>query len=117
LVGTIPDFWLTLPLLPWAEELYAATQGYQPRVLTGCPHSGYAVAVAQKTALFARHFPGLPVLTCRSRDKASYLTAPGDVLLDDTQRNVQRWNKAGGRAILFRTCTQAITDLRAVFAG
>lgn len=116
LVATIPDFWLSMPLLPWAEALVAATRPWQPRVLTGCPRNGYALAVTQKTAVFARYFPGLEVITCLTREKTNYLTAPGDVLLDDRQKNIRRWAKAGGTPVRFRRFDQAVADLTEIFA-
>ena len=116
-VAGIPDFWSTMPLLPWAHDLLAFLAPYHPCILTGCPQTGYAIAAQQKLAKYAIQFPGLPVITCRSRDKPAHLKAAGDILLDDRDNNFKRWRKAGGQAVLFRTYEQAVTDLTGLLQG
>jgi hypothetical protein len=112
MVGSTPNFWLSMPLMPDAHRLMEFALQYEPTILTGCPRSGYEVAAEQKPIMLSRFFPSVPVITCLSRDKAQHMRQPGDVLLDDRHANIRRWEKAGGVAILFRgDVDRAIRDM------
>lgn len=109
LIGTIPNFWTELPLMPGAPDLWAAVLPYEPIILTGCPRVEYDLAVAGKRTWVAKHFgPEVPVITCRSKDKPQHMLAAGDILIDDRSRNIKKWEKAGGTVIYFKNATQAI---------
>lgn len=47
---------------------------------------------------------------CRAKDKCQY-SEPHAILIDDTKRNVDQWNEAGGKGILFETAPQSLNDL------
>jgi len=115
LVNSVSDFWATMPLFPWAHDLIDYGRQHDAKILTGCPKSGYEVAAEGKIAKYAKHFPGVQVITCLSRNKTDYMANPGDVLVDDTFRNIKRWSAAGGTAIFFRSYQQAISDLKRIF--
>jgi hypothetical protein len=91
-------FWDEMPLLPGAQELWAAFSPLKPTILTGCPRSDYDRAAASKRIWWKRHFDHDDVITCLSRDKALHMQAQGDWLIDDMSKNTKRWEKAGGRA-------------------
>lgn len=93
-----PEFYRRLPLMPHAKELFAAVEDLRPIILTGCPLGGWAEM--QKLAWAAEHFPGIPMITCMSKDKRLYCK-PGDVLVDDMLRYKDRWEDAGGVFIHF----------------
>lgn len=118
LVNSIPDFWLTMPLMPGARDLVAAAKRIDPDVciLTGCPRTGYEVAAEQKPIKLGAYFPGVRVITCLSRHKPQYMEKPGDVLVDDFIVNVRRWERAGGTAIHYWNAAQAIHDLNQIAA-
>ena len=52
------------------------------------------------------------MITCFSRDKARHLKAPGDILVDDRNDTIRRWEKAGGYGIWYRDAEQTVRDLR-----
>lgn len=97
-----PTFWLDLPLLPDANALWEIVAPYSPTILTGCPKSNFDIAARDKSMWFAKHFGNNPVVTCRARDKPSYMRSPGDVLIDDFIANIKRWERAEGRAIYYK---------------
>jgi len=115
LINAIPDFWITMPLLPWAHDLVQFCKPYSPTILTGCPRSNYEYAADQKQAKYAKHFPDLKVITCLSRNKPTYMKATGDVLVDDTYKNIKRWIAADGVGIFFRNYHQTVDELRTIF--
>jgi len=115
-IQAVPDFYLSLPLMPGAEMLFEATAalceryGGQPTILTGIPASIDA-ADNNKRRWVARHFgENVPVICCRSRDK--YLHGkPNDVLVDDYLKYRREWEHMGGVFIHYRDAAQAIDEL------
>ncbi|WP_287360681.1 hypothetical protein [Mesorhizobium sp.] len=87
------DFYRHLPLMADARALYDAVAHLRPIILTGCPLGGWAEP--QKLAWAAEHFPGVPMITCMSKDKRTYCR-PGDILVDDYLKYRDLWEGAGG---------------------
>ncbi len=104
------DFYGTLPLMPDALDLYEGVRHLNPIILTGCPRGTWAQG--QKVAWAARHFPGVPIITCRSADKRVH-AKPGDVLIDDWPQHRHRWIEMGG---VFISHYDAATSLEALWA-
>lgn len=46
------------------------------------------------------HFPGIPMITCKSVQKSIYCL-PGDILIDDTVKYRDKWERAGGLFVPF----------------
>ena len=116
LVISIPDFWLSMPLMDGYEQVYAATKRFNPSFLTGCPRTDYDRAAKHKVIKLNKHYPGVPVITCLSRDKTLHMTNPGDVLIDDRGYICKKWEKAGGTAIRFKSPEQAVQDFLKIIA-
>lgn len=106
------NFYGKLPLLADARLLYEAVAHLDPIILTGCPHGGWAEP--QKVAWAARHFPGVPIITCRSKDKRNYLRSNGDILVDDYLKYRHLWEEAGGVFVHHRTARESICSLAAL---
>lgn len=104
------DFYRHLPLMPDAHELVAGVAHLNPTILTGCPRGNWAEA--QKIAWAAEHFPGVPIITCRSADKRDH-AKPGDVLIDDWPQHRHRWIEMGG---VFISHFDAQSSLAALWA-
>lgn len=103
-------FYRTLPLMPDAMELVDGVRHLNPTILTGCPRGNWAEA--QKIAWAEEHFPGIPIITCRSADKRMHAKA-GDVLIDDWPQYRHRWIEMGG---VFISHFDAETSLAALWA-
>lgn len=110
--------WHDLPAMPGAIRLWSYVLPFKPTILTGCPRSiGYHLAEHGKRAWCERELgPEVEVITCASRDKPQYMRTRGDVLIDDLQKNINRWEAAGGRGILYQNAVQAIGKLEAILA-
>lgn len=104
------DFYRNLPLMADAKALFDGVKHLHPTILTGCPRGNWAQG--QKVAWAAEHFPGVPIITCRSADKRDY-AKPGDVLIDDWAQHRHRWIKMGG---VFITHHDAASSLAALWA-
>lgn len=101
LIEANADHWHDLPAMPGSLKLWAKIAPYNARVITGCPSTGFNAAAAGKRAWVAREMGAhVPIITCRSKDKQNHMQNEGDILIDDMQKNIKRWEAAGGVGIL-----------------
>jgi len=103
------NFFGTLPVMPGATELYAAVKHLRPPILTGCPFGNWAEP--QKFGWRDRNFPGVPMITCLSRNKRNFCQ-PGDILVDDLEKYQHLWEEAGGTFILHTSAETTIAQLK-----
>ena len=97
------EFWLNMPLMPHAHDLWEKVRGYSPVILTGVPSTGKEEVERQKREWVRQHFgSAVEVIATYARLKQNHMDRRGDVLLDDKVQNVMRWNKAGGIGVLYR---------------
>lgn len=108
-IGSAPDFYGTLPLMPDARLLFESVAHLRPTILTGCPRGGWAEA--QKVRWAARHFPGTPIITCMARDKRDH-GRKGDILVDDTLTHRDRWEEMGGTFVHHCDARSTLARLR-----
>ena len=107
--------WEQLPAMPGALQLWAYIARYDPTILTGCPSSGRQQAEAGKTIWKTRELGDhVPIITDLSRNKPKHMKAPGDILIDDMQKNIDRWNEAGGVGVLHTSAEDTIAQLKAL---
>ena len=103
------DFYSHLPLMHDAMRLFDAVAHLDPIILTGCPMGGWAEQ--QKVDWAARHFPGVKIITCRSREKCQFLQNPGDILVDDYLKFQHLWEEAGGVFVHHHSAQQSLERL------
>lgn len=98
-IDQTPDFWINLKPYPWFHELVDFVEQRSDFFLLSAPSldsSSYAGKREWVEKYFGRHFNRL-ILT-----KHKYLLAdPNAVLIDDSEKNCQKFEDAGGRIILF----------------
>lgn len=96
------EWFLDLPLMPGARELWSHIRQFSPTILTATGRAGERAA-EQKKAWVLKHFgitPDRVIAVRKSEEKAAYMTVPGSILIDDNlQRCVLPWTAAGGRGI------------------
>lgn len=104
------SFFARLPVMDQGRQLYNLVKHLRPIILTGTPVGDWSVP--QKLRWRDKHFPGVPMVTCRSRDKKVYCQ-PGDVLIDDLLKYKHLWEEAGGQFIHYTNDAQdAYTQLK-----
>ena len=107
-------FWTEMPVMPGAQELWAFLIQFNPTVLTGVNKSHYEEAAAMKRIWWEKHFGHADVITCLAKDKVLHMANPGDILIDDFERNTKRWEKAGGVGIVHTDNASTIAQLTAM---
>lgn len=95
----LSQFWAKLPPTKDCEKLWKAFKSYKPLILTsvsGCINTVYGKELWCFTNLA---IPSDRVfLSQNSKDKALY-ASPKSLLIDDFDKNIQRFRDAGGMAI------------------
>ena len=89
-------FYLTMPMMHDAMMLWDYLNRHNPTILTGVPKIGREKAADNKRA-WVRNNLGthVPIITCPSREKSLH-ASPGDVLIDDWEKYMGLWLRAGG---------------------
>lgn len=99
-----PSYFRDMPLCSGAKEFFEHIAWLDPIILTACPRSNYAHVARQKRAWVREHLSTeciiLPVMG--GRNKCLFMHAPGDILIDDFEKNTVAWEDGGGVAILHR---------------
>jgi hypothetical protein len=108
-IRTTKNFYAELPPMQDAFELFNAVEYLRPIILTGCPFGGWAEL--QKMKWRDRHFPGVPMVTCMSKNKRDYCK-PGDFLIDDYLKYRDLWTEAKGTFIHHTSAANSIKQLK-----
>lgn len=101
---SVPSFYSDLPVCKGATEAFRQLERWygDPIILTACPKSDYENAALRKRAWVRRHISAkatvLPVLG--GTKKYLFMHAPGDILIDDFDSNIDKWIAAYGIGIL-----------------
>lgn len=101
-INSHPSFFRDLPVMDGALDFFESIRLLNPIILTACPKTNYQNAARQKREWVREHLGAdvmvLPVMG--GHNKPLFMHAAGDILIDDWDRNVGEWSKAGGTAIL-----------------
>lgn len=108
-----PDFFAELPKMPDADLLIQGIRelGFEPTILTGTPK--WETAAEQKERWARKHYPGVKVITCHRVEKRLHGN-PGDILIDDWDKQQALWEEMGGRFIFHTSAKDSLTALRAL---
>lgn len=111
-----PDFFFNLPKMHDADELVEGVRGlgFEPIVLTGIPsQDGSDWAIDQKTRWYAKHYPDLRVITCKSKNKFQHMVeGKHNVLIDDWEQHKHVWEDAGGTFIVHTSTSNSLRQLQ-----
>ena len=116
-INSIDHFFRELPPMEGADYLYRELSRYGMEViaLTGCPRNYYQRAALQKREWAREHIdPNMFVLpVVGGKNKFLFMHNPGDILIDDFDKNLKPWREYGGVGILHRNVEDTIVDFRA----
>lgn len=110
---TFDEFWYQMDNaafwrdLPWTEDgkrIQALVEPFKPTILTA---SFLPKASAGKTEWLTREYPDTMkegqrrVLIANGHEAKASVAGPGKILIDDKNENIDEWEKAGGKGILY----------------
>lgn len=117
-INSYHDFYANLPLMEDALMLfdYLWERQYDGGVsiLTACPRSNYKNAAIQKRAWVRKHLStDITVIPMMGGvNKAMFMHEPGDILIDDMEKNCKAWEELGGKAIVHKSAVDTIAQLK-----
>lgn len=105
------NYWLNLPKLKDADKLVQHLNKHGFQILTGLPAYGYDKAEKEKRMWMKKHYGKEEgVICCLSKDKQNF-GKPKDILIDDREPNIERWEEMGGIGILHTSAEETIRKL------
>lgn len=107
-----PDFFGSLPETRDARVLFDGVKHLKPTILTGLPVGSWAAP--QKVRWAARHFPGVPIITCLAQNKHDHME-PGDVLVDDREKHRATYEAAGVVFVHHVSAEDSLAQLSKIF--
>jgi 5'-nucleotidase len=121
-INSHPSYFRDMPPCEGALEFFARIKVLDPIILTACPRSNYANTAIQKREWVREHLsPDLTVLPVMGgKNKPLFMHEPGDILIDDFERNTTAWSKHGGVAILhtdFKSTEAMLYNLGVSYGG
>ena len=101
-INSHKSYFRDMPMCPGALNFWREVESLNPIILTACPKSNYQHVAIQKREWCREHLSAdvtvLPVMG--GRNKWLFMHKPGDILIDDYEKNIKPWNAAGGVGIL-----------------
>ena len=111
-LATAQNFYGSLPEMPDARVLFDAVKHLKPTILTGLPLGNWAAP--QKVEWAAKHFPGVPIITCMARDKHKHMH-DGDVLVDDRENHRAAYEAAGVVFVHHKNADDSLRQLAKIY--
>ncbi len=110
-------FWVGIPVMPGAADLVDAVKDYNYELLTS--PSAKKQSYLGKILWVKNHtgdvFPSKPRINFK-KAKEKHLVKPQlsqtDILIDDREDTIGRWNAAGGTGIVYKSIGQVLNDLK-----
>lgn len=103
------DFWVNLEWMSDGKVLWDYVKKYNPEILSA-PSIKDSSRVG-KHKWVDRELPGVHLIL-RSASKKKEFATPESILIDDRQPNVEQWRQAGGIAILHKSASDTINQLK-----
>jgi 5'(3')-deoxyribonucleotidase len=116
-VAAKPGFYRNLPLMPGAVEMVKTAgdmSGELPNILSapvGDENDMNNPSVVEKKEWVAEHFGELVGEVIITIDKGRVVKDKNDILIDDRPKYVEKFEAAGGTAILYKNSDQATAEL------
>jgi hypothetical protein len=109
-------FWVGIPTMPGAADLVDAVKNYNYELLTSpsAKKQSYLGKILWVKNHIGSVFPSKPRINFK-KAKEKHLVKPQlaktDILIDDREDTIGRWNAAGGTGIIYKNISQVLNDL------
>ena len=108
----VGPFFEALPKMPEGDKLVKfVTDNFEQVTFLTASGTTPREGPDQKRKWIAKNYPGMDVIVVtKSPEKAIYAN-PRAILIDDRDKSIDPWRKAGGIGVLFTSTDQAIAEL------
>ena len=103
------DFWSSMKWLPDGHELWDGVKEYNPIILSA--PTNHESSVEGKKEWLKENLPNVPFIIEQKKEK--YATKDS-VLIDDREKNIKKWEEAGGIGILHKDADTTLNKLKDV---
>jgi hypothetical protein len=115
------DWFLNLPKMKDADELMRGLKKYDVEMLTGIPGKNAMPDASTHKKQWMRKNYGLSsnkVHTVFASDKPKFAVLNGiaNILIDDTQENIDKWESKGGKGIFHTSAASSLAKLEQIMA-
>jgi 5'(3')-deoxyribonucleotidase len=100
------EFWTSMKWMPDGHELWDAVKKHDPTILSS--PTRHPSSVEGKKKWLKENLPGVPYII---ESKKEQYAEPGAVLIDDREKNIKKWEEAGGIGILHKDADSTIKKL------
>lgn len=109
-------FWARLPWMKDGKQLWNYVKDYEPRILSAFPQAkqNKQHAINGKKEWIKKNLSGVKeVNLVKGQDKQKY-ARKNTILIDDSERNINQFNNAGGIGILHTDTKSTIAKLKGI---
>lgn len=111
--NNVEPFFENLPKTKGADELVEfATSNFKIVKILSATGTTPKDAARQKRTWGYKNYPNVPVITVTSSSEKAIYANPRSILVDDRNKSIGPWRKAGGVGILFLDNDQTISELK-----
>lgn len=100
------DFWVSMKWMPDGRELWDAVKKYDPTILSA--PTRHPSSVSGKKKWLKENLPGVPYIIESKKEQYAEKDA---ILIDDREKNIKKWEDAGGIGILYKNADSTIKKL------
>ncbi len=111
ILDKIDNFWFDMDPKLDAEELWNFVLPYNPSILTKPAKSVYSCKKDKRK--WVDKYLGEDIKVLFEQDKSKYAT-PNSILIDDQEKNISKWETAGGIGILHKNSQDTIKQLKEI---
>jgi hypothetical protein len=109
-------FWVGIPVMPGAADLVDAVKDYDYELLTSPSakkqsYLGKILWVKNHTGSVFPSKPRINFKRAKEKHEVKPQLAKTDILIDDREDTIGRWNAAGGTGIIYKNISQVLNDL------
>ena len=115
MINGYDQFYANLPMMKDAKKLFDfLNERFDVSILTACPRSNYKNAAMQKRQWVRKHLSKDVVIIpmMGGVNKAMFMHEPGDILIDDMEKNCNAWKEQGGVAIQHNSVEETLDILK-----
>jgi 5'(3')-deoxyribonucleotidase len=102
-------FWSTMKWMEDGHELWDAIEKYEPTILSS--PSNHPSSVEGKKEWLKENLPDVPYIIEKHKEKYA---GKDKILIDDREKNIEKWEKAGGIGILHKDAKSTIEKLNKI---
>jgi len=100
-----------MEFMPDGRKLWDAIKKYDPTILSS--PTRHPSSVEGKKKWLKENLPGVPYIIESKKEKYA---EPGAILIDDREKNIKKWEDAGGIGILYKNAESTIKKLDEIMA-